>query len=149
MHKTTEDRQNYTFTNRKTNHFSLKANWEEYLQNKTNQMKFNEFNCSVTLCHSQSSKHSHPGVPLVGRVCLVEELHSIIGPVTQPQVLTNESNVLNEVNHKHHDGISPSHGTQVLEVHWELHLDVREKRWLRNLIFRFLFCIIFVLESQT
>lgn len=80
-------------------------------------MKCNELNCLVTLCHSQSSKHSHPGVSHVGRVRLVEVVNCIIGPVTQPQVLTNESDVLDEVNHKHHDGISPSHGTQVLEVH--------------------------------
>ena len=73
--------------------------------------------CFVTLSNSQSSKHSHPGVPQRARVRLVEVFHRIIGPVTQPQILADESDVLDEVNHEDHDSISPAHGTQVLEVY--------------------------------
>lgn len=73
--------------------------------------------CLVTLSHSQNSKHSHPGVSLPARIRHVVVFHSIIGPVTQPQILTDESNVLDEVNQEDHDSVSPAHGTQVLQVH--------------------------------
>lgn len=96
----------------------------------------NECNCSFTLGHSQNSKHSHPGVPLPVGVCHVLVRLCIIGPVTEPQVLTDESNVLDEVTQEDHGRISPAHGTQVLEVHGELHLEIREKKSLRK---RFLF----------
>lgn len=88
----------------------------KHLNQKTNQQH--------TLRHSQSSKHPHPGVSHWGGVVCVVVPHSIVGPVTQPQVLTDERNVLDEVDCEDNDAVSPAHGTEVLEVHWKLHLDV-------------------------
>ena len=70
----------------------------------------------VTLGHAQHSEYAHSGVPLPGGVGHVEVLHRIIGPIAEPQVLANESNVLDEVDQENHGGVDPAHGTQVLDI---------------------------------
>lgn len=79
------------------------VNNAKHLNNKTNQRH--------TLSHSQSSKHPHPGVSHWGGVVCGVVPHSIVGPVTQPHVLTDERNVLDEVDCEDHDAVSPAHGT--------------------------------------
>lgn len=77
---------------------------------------------SLTLCHTKGPKDAHSHVTDRSRVGGIVILHGVIGPVTEPQILTNKGQILHEEGHQHHGGVAPAHGTQVQQVDGELHL---------------------------
>lgn len=90
--------------------------------------------CIDTLCHSKGSKYTNSHISNMDRVAAsIRILYSIIGPVTQPKVLTYDSHILDEENYNEHGGEVPAHRSQVLQIHREFDLVGQRSR-------RLLFC---------
>lgn len=66
-------------------------------------------------------------------VGFVEIFFSIISPFTEPQILTNDGHVLDEVEEETQGDVTPAHRPQVLNIHRELHLGYGSKDHLHTI----------------
>lgn len=70
-----------------------------------------------TLCQSQGSEDTYSHVSNMIWVGCVEIFYRILSPVTEPQVLTNEGHILDEVEQETPGDETPAHRPQILKIH--------------------------------